>query len=152
MIVFKTRLRISKVPLKMNIQDYLMPIKYGWRYLEDITLKLKPNQIIMHRSSPIPGGMCLNEFSWYLEAHLVDCTITVTGNETVSQPTLLSSLNPNRQFPSIQQDIWYDRVAILSTRGFANIYHNTEWIMNFVHFASVSNELPLVRSLSFFYL
>lgn len=63
MIVFKTRLRISKVPLKMNIQDYLMPIKYGWRYLEDITLKLKPNRIIMHRSSSIPGGMFLNEFS-----------------------------------------------------------------------------------------
>ena len=38
----------------------------------------------------------------------------------------------------------YDKIAILSTRGFANIYHNTEWIMNFVHFAVSSDELPLV--------
>ena len=80
-----------------------------------------------------------------IEFHLVDCVIKgMQTNETISQPILLSSVNNNPKTISIQQDTWYDHVAILSTRGFANIYHNAEWIMNFIHFAASSSVLQLV--------
>ena len=109
-----------------------MPIKFGWSYLEDITLKLRLNEIKLHRPIPISGG--------------------IQTNETISQPMLLSSVNKGKKVFSIPQNNWYDQVAILSTRGFSNIYHNAEWIMNFVHFAACSTELPLVWSYDHFYL
>lgn len=39
----------------------------------------------------------------------------------------------------------YDRIAILSTRGFASMYHNAEWIVNLLHYARSISEFPLVR-------
>ncbi|KAK8789683.1 hypothetical protein WA171_001774 [Blastocystis sp. BT1] len=125
--------KTSKLSVKSNVRNHLMPIKFGWSYLEDITLKLRLNEIKLHRPIPISG-----------ETHLVDCTITgIQTNETISQPMLLSSVNKGKKVFSIPQNNWYDQVAILSTRGFSNIYHNAEWIMNFVHFAACSTELPL---------
>lgn len=59
-------------------------------------------------------------------------------------PKTVSSTIEDGQSLHLQDGIVYDKIAILSTRGFANIYHNTEWIMNFVHFAVSSDELPLV--------
>ena len=59
---------------------------------------------------------------------------------------LYSSLHPTtwEKERKIPEDVVFDRVAILSTRGYANIYHNSEWIMNFIHYADVERLLPLV--------
>lgn len=45
---------------------------------------------------------------------------------------------------SFSTDVWYDKVAIFSTRGYTNIYHNTEWIANFYHIATNIEKFPLV--------
>ena len=83
-----------------------------------------------------------------VDAKYVDCTLQVSSGTSLppSQPILLSSLNPTSwsKWKTIPEQIVLDRVAILSTRGYANIYHNSEWIMNFVHYADVEDLVPLV--------
>lgn len=64
-----------------------------------------------------------------------------------AHPTVLySSLHSTTRGKErkVPEDVVLDRVAILATRGYANIYHNSEWIMNFVHYADVERVLPLV--------
>ena len=56
-------------------------------------------------------------------------------------PDSITLLPSNRSYST---DIWYDKVAIFSTRGFVNIYHNAEWIANFYHIATNIEKFPLV--------
>ena len=38
----------------------------------------------------------------------------------------------------------YDQIAIFETRGYGNIYHNTEWILNTIRYAQSIKQLPIV--------
>ena len=76
---------------------------------------------------------------------MIDCTLTVENTPFPStSPTTLSSTIASGEAPHLQKEVVYDKIAILATRGFMNIYHNAEWIMNFIHFAVASDKLPLV--------
>ena len=56
-------------------------------------------------------------------------------------PDSIALLPSNRSYST---DVWYDKVAFFSTRGFVNIYHNAEWIANFYHIATNIEKFPLV--------
>lgn len=66
--------------------------------------------------------------------------------DTLPNSTSLYSKDPNPKQP-----VWYDQFAIFVTRGYANIYHNAEWIMNFIHIVNNIADFPLVYALSFFH-
>ena len=53
----------------------------------------------------------------------------------------IALLPSNRSYST---DVWYDRVAIISTRGYTNIYHNAEWIVSFYHIVTIIEKFPLV--------
>lgn len=75
-----------------------------------------------------------------LERRNYDCEISV-----IPIPTLLPTTTVFfSKDPIPQYNVWYDHFAIFSTRGFSNIYHNAEWIMNFIHYSNSIQELPLV--------
>lgn len=38
----------------------------------------------------------------------------------------------------------YDQIAIFETRGYGNVYHNTEWILNHIRYAQNITQLPIV--------
>ena len=56
-------------------------------------------------------------------------------------PDSIALLPSNRSYST---DVWYDKVAIISTRGYTNIYHNAEWIANFYHIVTNIEKFPLV--------
>lgn len=53
---------------------------------------------------------------------------------------------------SHSNNVWYDKLAVFSTRGEPNIYHNSEWIANFYHMAANIEKFPLVDYYSIIYL
>lgn len=53
----------------------------------------------------------------------------------------IALLPSNRSYSTA---VWYDKVAIISTRGYTNIYHNAEWIANFYHIVTNIEKFPLV--------
>ena len=71
-------------------------------------------------------------------------------NSTFSVSSLTSDMPSHDSFAllpsnrSYSTDVWYDKVAIISTRGYTNIYHNAEWIANFYHIVTNIEKFPLV--------
>lgn len=76
---------------------------------------------------------------------MIDCTMTIENAPFPDMPprTVSSTIRSGLAL-QLQANVVYDKIALLATRGFMNIYHNAEWIMNFIHFAVASDKLPLV--------
>ena len=126
---------------KSKTFPYLMSLGLGIKYAEWFELQKPSHTVIMHRNEAFEKGTarCL-VFS--IEHREFDSVFTVAPmtNEMPSRDSV-ALLPSNRSFST---DVWYDRVAILSTRGFTNIYHNAEWIANFYHIALNIEKFPLV--------
>ena len=88
----------------------------------------------------------LLSLSLSIVSHKYDCEIHINAfPDNTPTDIVLFSQNPNPIYT-----VWYDRFAFFSTRGFANIYHNAEWIMNFIHYVIHIKEFPLVIQLFFY--
>ena len=77
-----------------------------------------------------------------LEHREFNSTFSVSSlTSGMPSPDSIALLPSNRSYST---DVWYDKVAFFSTRGFVNIYHNAEWIANFYHIATNIEKFPLV--------
>lgn len=106
-----------------------MPIVNSWFYSEDFLFTTRSKTIRFRR--PINStGRCFIFLSSIKVSNVVDCTMTIENTPFPElSPKTVSSTIEDGQPLHLQDGIVYDKIAILSTRGFANIYHNTEGLM-----------------------
>ena len=118
---------------------YFLPIENKWDYAEYFLYSPESHTITFLRKNVKQPKKIMNHFL-FKDPQEYACSIH-------SAP--LPSFIPNTttifsKTPSPSSSVWYDRFAIFSTRGYLNIYHNTEWILNFIHYVMNLRAFPLV--------
>lgn len=125
----------------------LMAIPFDWQYGEDFSFTRDKHTITFYRSPDdafhydYDIRICATRCS-RVGSRGYDCDILLSSS--LSDLPLNSIARVTRNTARLQGDVCYDRIAILSTRGYANMYHNAEWIVNFIHYASNIANFPLV--------
>ena len=133
--------RVQKVDLttRRMKSPYFLPIDNKWDYGEYFLYSPESHLITFLRKNVKQPKKVMNGFL-FKDPQAYACSIH-------SAP--LPSFVPNTttifsKTPSPSSSVWYDRFAIFSTRGYLNIYHNTEWILNFIHYVMNLRAFPLV--------
>lgn len=118
---------------------YFLPIENKWDYAEYFLYSPESHTITFLRKNVKQPKKIMNHFL-FKDPQEYACSIhSAPLPSTVPNTTTLFS-----KTPSLSSSVWYDRFAIFSTRGYLNIYHNTEWILNFIHYVMNIRNFPLV--------
>ena len=125
----------------------LMTIPFEWQYGEDFSFTRDKHIITFYRSPDDPFHYDYDIRIYTTRSSRVgsrgfDCDILLSSS--LSDLPLNNIARVTHNTARLQDDVCYDRIAILSTRGYANMYHNAEWIVNFIHYASNIANFPLV--------
>ena len=130
---------------KTKTFPYLMDIGFNVKYAEWLEIRNASHSIIIHSNHAFRKSIFFVVF--YLEHLEYNCTFSVAPLTRDMPPSNSIALLAANQ--SYSTDVWYDNIAIFSTRGCSNIYHNSEWIANFYHMAMNIEKFPLVSLFSF---
>lgn len=130
----------SKLQKESKTFPYMMNIGFNVKYTEWFEIWNTSHNVIIHSNrtstkSNIIVVLCL-EYREY------NCTFSVAPLTSDMPPSHSIAFLASNQ--SYSTDVWYDNIAIFSTRGCSNIYHNSEWIANFYHMAMNIEKFPLV--------
>lgn len=118
---------------------YFLPIENKWDYAEYFLYSPESHTITFLRKNVKQPKKIMNHFL-FKDPQEYACSIhSAPLPSTVPNTTTIFSKSP-----SLSSSVWYDRFAIFSTRGYLNIYHNTEWILNFIHYIMNIRNFPLV--------
>lgn len=118
---------------------YFLPIENKWDYAEYFLYSPESHTITFLRKNVKQPKKIMNHFL-FKDPQEYACSIhSAPLPSTVPNTTTIFSKSP-----SLSSSVWYDRFVIFSTRGYLNIYHNTEWILNFIHYVMNIRNFPLV--------
>ena len=143
--VIRGKKREEKTKEKVN--PVLMTIPFNWQYGENFSFSRDKHSITFYRS---PNDEFQYNFDFrssytngsHVGSHGYDCDILMSSSPADLPLSNIHRITRNTE--RLQRDVCYDRIAILSTRGYANMYHNAEWIVNFIHYANNIAQFPLV--------